>query len=462
MNRNGQARTAQPGTAAAQLPRRNSRRGTILIVVMWITMGLVAVALYFAHSMRLAYRSSGNAAAGLEAEQAIDGVRRYLCFILENESEPGRMPDLEAGEYVAEAAAVGEAAFWLIGRDPDGDGGAAQPYFSLIDEASKLNVNVATQEMLEALPNMTPEIAAAIVDWRDADSELSPGGAESQNYMLLEEPYEAKNADFESVDELRLVLGVDLEMLYGEDVNRNGALDPNENDGDATWPPDNQDGRLDCGLAEYLTVFTRQPATRADGTARVNLQAADARQQLADLLDEALGPERSGEIIERVRTSLEGIESPLEFYIESGMSAEEFALVEDALTVGSGSRVGLINPATAPAEVLACLPSMDEPLARQMTAARRGKDAQALASVAWVAEAIEREAAIMIGPYLTAQSYQFSADVAAVGREGRGLRRCRIVLDTEDGARVVYQRDMSRFGWPLGADVREELKAHEN
>jgi hypothetical protein len=47
------------------------------------------------------------------------------------------------------------------------------------------------------------------------------------------------------VDEVRLVYGATLEILYGEDVNRNGILDPNENDGDVTLPLDNADGRID-------------------------------------------------------------------------------------------------------------------------------------------------------------------------------------------------------------------------
>ena len=34
--------------------------------------------------------------------------------------------------------------------------------FKLVDEASKLNLNTATVEMLQLLPRMTPELAAAI------------------------------------------------------------------------------------------------------------------------------------------------------------------------------------------------------------------------------------------------------------------------------------------------------------
>jgi len=57
------------------------------------------------------------------------------------------------------------------------------------------------------------------------------------------------------------------EILYGEDTNLNGVLDPNENDGDVSLPTDNRDGRLDAGLLEYVTVYTRQPNTGSDGSA---------------------------------------------------------------------------------------------------------------------------------------------------------------------------------------------------
>ena len=36
------------------------------------------------------------------------------------------------------------------------------------------------------------------------------------------------------------------EFVRGEDWNLNGRLDPNEDDGDISYPPDNSDGKLDA------------------------------------------------------------------------------------------------------------------------------------------------------------------------------------------------------------------------
>ena len=62
--------------------RPNPESGSLLIIVLWIAFGLVALTLYFAHSMNLELRASDNRVAAVEAGQAIDGAARYLSNIL--------------------------------------------------------------------------------------------------------------------------------------------------------------------------------------------------------------------------------------------------------------------------------------------------------------------------------------------------------------------------------------------
>ena len=60
------------------------------------------------------------------------------------------------------------------------------------------------------------------------------------------------------------------------------------------------------------------------------------------------------------------------------------------------------------------------------------------------------------GDYLTTQSFQFTADVAALGPYGRGYRRVKFIFDTSDGtSRIVYRQDLTSLGWALGKDVRQ-------
>ena len=136
------------------------------------------------------------------------------------------------------------------------------------------------------IPGMTAELADAILDFIDSDDTPRANGCESEFYDSLTPPYPAKNSPLESLDELLLVRGVTTSLLYGEDVNRNGLLDPNENDGDVSYPPDNADGTLQMGWSAYLTVFGREKNLQSDGTPRININGNDLA-TLYDSLEES-------------------------------------------------------------------------------------------------------------------------------------------------------------------------------
>src|SRR5438477_1648331 len=325
---------AQPGHPTTV--RKAGQRGSVLILVIWIAFGLVSLALYFAHSMSFEMRAADNRVAAMEADEAIAGAARYVSNILATAQQAGTLPDTNTYRFAA--TPVGEANFWLIGRG-DGQDAPTTVHFGLLDEASKLNLNTATTNMLLALPRMTPELAANIISWRSGDNNPS-GGAESDTYLRLNPPYLCKNAPFETVDELRLVYGAYLDILYGEDVNLNGALDPNENDGDLTPPTDDQNGRLDPGLLEYVTVYSHEPAATTNGTARAVVTNIG---QLRSVLQSAGVSVRGGETYASV----------LEFYYQSGISAEDFAKIEDLIR--NPNTDGLVNVNTASAAVLACV-----------------------------------------------------------------------------------------------------------
>ncbi len=137
------------------------------------------------------------------------------------------------------------------------------------------------QSRLLMIPGMDEELADAILDFLDDDESPRTSGCESDYYKSLTPAYSAKNGALESLDELLLVRGVTALLLYGEDWNRNGLLDPNENDGNTSWPPDNSDGILNLGWSAYLTVFGREKNLQFDGTPRVNINNND----LASLFD---------------------------------------------------------------------------------------------------------------------------------------------------------------------------------
>jgi len=440
-----------------------SRRGSVLIIVLWVAFGLVSLAVYFGHSMIFEYRAADQNVAGVEADQAIEGAARYISYVLTNTTTaPGQLP--LTNTYRSAAVAVGDATFWLIGRE-DSDQVRTTPVYGLVDEGSKLNLNTATLDMLEALPLMTPALAASIIDWRDTNSEVTDGGAESETYATRNPAYQCKNANFETVEELRMVAGATPEILFGEDANLNGVQDPNENDGTISLPVDNRDGKLDPGILEYLTVCTRIPNVRTNGEPRINVNTTGGT-NLTARLQELFGADRGRVIQQALQPQSppprQGSPPPppatpyrslLDIYYRSGMTADEFGKIADDLTVTNATVIeGLVNVNTAPAAVLACIPGIGTDKAAQLVAYRHTQ-ATGLTNMVWVTQVLDRTNAVSASAYLTTQCYQCSADIVAVGHEGRGYRRVRVLFDTsETEPKVIYRRDLTRLGWALGAE----------
>lgn len=209
--------------------------------------------------------------------------------------------------------------------------------YGVTPEAGKLNLNTATDEQLQQLllPLLTgleiengQELINALLDWRDEDTDAREGGAESEYYNTLKPPYNAKNGPLDTIDELLLVKGFNAIVLYGEDVNGNGLLDPNEDDGDASEPTyDNADGLLNFGVAPFLTVSGREPDTALDNKQRINLnlQPAAIQQLIATNIEEGLLNEATLAFILQVKQRNIPLRSPADLFagvmvIEEGPS----------------------------------------------------------------------------------------------------------------------------------------------
>lgn len=414
---------------------------------MVLCIGLVGLTLVFGNTMLMAYRSADNSLAGQQAEQAIEGAARYAEYLMTQVDRPGAVANPD--NFQSNALPIGDATLWFLG-EPLSTDPIDQPAFGLVDEASKLNLNTATADMLMGLPGMTSDLASAIVTWRSASSGTSAGIVLSSS--------NGKGATFESPDELALVTGTDTSLLYGCDPNLNHVLDLAESGSAArTFTTSAAASRIDSGFLEYVTVFSREPNTMTDGTTPRVRVTGTASTALSTLLSTTFGASRATEMLQKVRTS-GTTNSVLGFYIHSGMTEAEFGQIASSLTAKSGAYVsGLVNVNTASATVLACLPGMDTDKAAALVAAREQLSTPP-SNLAWVVPILGEESALKAGPYLTANSYQWSVDAAAVGRNGRGYRRVRFVLDNSTGTpRIVYRRNLSSLGWALGSAVRDTL-----
>jgi general secretion pathway protein K len=90
------------------------------------------------------------------------------------------------------------------------------------EEESKININTAPAPLLQQVlttqgadANDISVVSDSILDWIDPDDSTRPAGAESDYYLGLPHPYNAKNAPIDNLDELQLVKGVTRDMYNG-------------------------------------------------------------------------------------------------------------------------------------------------------------------------------------------------------------------------------------------------------
>jgi type II secretory pathway component PulK len=182
---------------------------------------------------------------------------------------------------------------------PDDPNFATQPYrYGLSDEAGKININALLQldngkgdagyTALMLLPNMTDDVANAIIDWISPGDTPRSNGAKDDYYSSLTPPYHCKNGPLDSLEELLLVRGVTAQLLFGNDHNRNGVLDADE--------IDDGSGAVDLGWSAYLTVYSREPNSDAQGNARININDPDVN-GMGEKLTAVLGQDMANYII---------------------------------------------------------------------------------------------------------------------------------------------------------------------
>jgi type II secretory pathway component PulK len=435
---------------------RGSESGSILIVTIWVVLVLTGLTLVFARSMRVEAIATANHISSLESEGIARGAVNFIKARLNSDDDT----DIKLeGETPYRAISVGKGYFWLLRPDLDDDDAY---YYGIRDESGKINMNEADYEMLMDLPNMTSELAYSIIDWRDSDS-ITDGGAESEYYLLLDSPYYCKDSELESVEEVLLIKGASLEIMFGEDTNRNGVLDSNENDGDESEPDDNRNGRLDRGFYDYVTVYSTEPNENSSGEQRVDITSRDSRQKLMTLLQQAglsVDQFQAGQFLQGYSFS-----SVLDFYLKAqdylGLTEDQFKKIENEISASSSDTItGLINVNTAPKEVLLCIPGLEESDAEALVR-KRNADGTDTGSMAWVAEALPEKASA-IGRYITIHSYQYSADIIGVSGDGRAFSRYRMVADTSDEEfKIIYWKSLKHLGWPIDPEIMTKLRAGE-
>lgn len=207
-----------------------SKKGSVLITVVW-TLSLLAIfvtaitrrvsqELFAGKWIKESVISRSLAKAGIERALLEIQSDEFITFDALNEpwaSNEVGFKDVEIG-----------GGFFTVScnasEDEESDEGVAfesKVRYGACDESARININTAdevtlmnlfmtvrdTEDTKEAI-----DLAHAIMDWRDEDDAEMLQGAERNYYKALAKPYEPRNDDFQSVEELQMVKGMTREL----------------------------------------------------------------------------------------------------------------------------------------------------------------------------------------------------------------------------------------------------------
>ena len=333
--------------------------------------------------------------------------------------------------------------------------------FGVVDEASKLPLNATNVLQLMKVPHMTLPAVEALADFVDGDSIARDNGAEQDSYDLLPVPYSIPNKPVSFLDELLLAQGVSAGHLYGEDANRNHKLDANENDADALFPPDNQDGTLSGGLHRFFTLHSRDWNVNRNNQPRLDINTATLDPAPAGLTDETvaflMAKRKAGQPFASLAdlvnaTLIVTEENQAQRELKSGVGTGDLSQLQDRFTTDPKQiRLERVNINTAQASILAQVDGIDEALANSIVSARQGLSPEASRSIAWLLEEslLDADQFKQIEPFIAARSFQFHIQVIGYALPSGRYRVLESIVDLIGSEpRVLYIRDLTKLGVP--------------
>lgn len=303
-----------------------------MLVIVLVVIVALSLAAYTFSDLMLTHRHAAvvhgkRLQARMLVDSGVEAVLQYLSADDATQLEGGGHYDnplyFQNVVVIPGEDADSRASFTVLAPLPSTDGSSLGLRYGLEDEAVRLNLNMvlladqleegASRNLLMSLPGMSEDIADAILDWMDEDDEAREYGAELDYYSRLEPAaYAPRNGPLQTLEELLLVRGITPSLLFGIDSNRNGMIDGHEmsammggagaagngpagngatgNGATGTTPNpaalagmDPSALAADRGWASYLTIYSAERNTNAQGVPRVFLNGDDMQQLHDDL-----------------------------------------------------------------------------------------------------------------------------------------------------------------------------------
>ncbi|MCF6252755.1 MAG: general secretion pathway protein GspK [Methylococcaceae bacterium] len=179
--------------------RNNTQAGMAMVIVIWVLSLLTIMAGSFALTMRrettVVSAIKDNAVALAAAETGLAIAQQRLLL-----RDEGKRWHADGSVYQVQY------------QD-------AEIRVRLFSEQGKIDINKADEALLRLMMESTTinmdkqqELVSAILDWRDPDDFVHINGAEKQQYDDAGLAYQPANKEFQLVDELQMVLGMNADI----------------------------------------------------------------------------------------------------------------------------------------------------------------------------------------------------------------------------------------------------------
>jgi general secretion pathway protein K len=223
----------------------NDQKGIALLTVLWVLIILMVIVFSFSFLVKTEILATASFKDETENRFLAEaGLERGIMELFYRKQNFNNKVILEGLEV------------WKIdGRPNSGQIGNGNYLVRIVDESGKLNINTVPELVLRKLISnlglegeLVDTIVDSILDWKDKDDLVRLHGAESDYYQSLPQPYKAKNADFDTLEELLLVKGVTRELLFGTGEKK--------------------------GLIDFLTVYGTSGGVNVNAASKEVLMAA--------------------------------------------------------------------------------------------------------------------------------------------------------------------------------------------
>ena len=202
-------------------------KGIVLIMVLWVIAILSVIVLEFCFAMRTEVNIAKNFKEETQLYAIAEGgvQRAFAELIFKHDTRVQQKRKTQNADEVPP-----EKREWMTDGRPYSlpfDQGKCE--VKITSEVGKVNINTVSGTTLSKIIGQLGLEAEArdivvdsIMDWKDPDDFYRVNGAENDYYRSLKEPYDCKNGNLDSIEELLLVRGVTPDLFYGKSEKKKG------------------------------------------------------------------------------------------------------------------------------------------------------------------------------------------------------------------------------------------------